>query len=504
MAHRLKESAAQPASAVSLPHVLCIGFAGHAKVTHSTACRAPIHDFLVQEQAIEGRLLCGLSTIGTEVDLLFAESCVALQIPLRLFLPLPAENLSEEFTKPIWSRAERVIQSALSVEVIGDGQRRDSRYYECCLAVVQQSQLLLALWNGLPEGDSAGMHDIVTFATQLGAPVVWLHSESGDRKTIGPHNVQNAGRDGDLTFFNALPSPGSNPADKPAANAAEAWQAKLDANAILAAPQVRRLAAVPIVCTAIAAFVSGVGPRMHRVEVWLGTGILLALIAALLPIVLRLGKRQALWVRIRTAAEVTRSVVVLWDAPFLYEMVGPDILPELSGMIRSLNFLKSQTQLGVPTDVASFKENYMESRLLDQERYFSKQARLSAAKGRRYRLVSKVCSVTALLSLAWMFGSRLLIKTTNPASSGLWLPLVTAALFQIATIAAALVVVHDCDRRQRRYQEMVNSLVRWKAELGVFHTWALVIQVVNRVERALLIELLEWRSLLQNTKMPRN
>jgi hypothetical protein len=31
-----------------------------------------------------------------------------------------------------------------------------------------------------------------------------------------------------------------------------------------------------------------------------------------------------------------------------------------------------------------------------------------------------------------------------------------------------------------------------------------VIQVVSRVERALLVELIEWRSLLQNMKMPRD
>ena len=89
-------------------------------------------------------------------------------------------------------------------------------------------------------------------------------------------------------------------------------------------------------------------------------------------------------------------------------------------------------------------------------------------------------------------------------STSTWLPLVASALFQIATVAGALLVVNDCDRRQRRYLEIHNFLANWEMELRAFHTWPPVIQVVNKIERALLVELLEWRSLLQNTKMPRN
>jgi hypothetical protein len=66
------------------------------------------------------------------------------------------------------------------------------------------------------------------------------------------------------------------------------------------------------------------------------------------------------------------------------------------------------------------------------------------------------------------------------------------------------VVVHDCDRRQRRYLELHRSLAEWERELRAVHTWPPALQVVDRVERALFVELLEWRSLLQNRKMPRS
>jgi hypothetical protein len=226
--------------------------------------------------------------------------------------------------------------------------------------------------------------------------------------------------------------------------------------------------------------------------------------AAVLPAVLKLAKRQSLWVRVRTAAEVTRSVLALWDTPIRYQVVGQEILPELSGMVRTLDLLKAQAVGVSRVGLGEFRERYVEARLLDQKRYFSKQSELSAEMGRRYRLFSKVCTVSAILLSVWMFGSRTLMKVSYQVSGGAWLSMVSSALFQLATVAGALLVVNECERRERRYQEIHLSLANWEVELRAFRTWPPVIEVVNKIERALLVELLEWRSLLQNMKMPRN
>jgi hypothetical protein len=243
---------------------------------------------------------------------------------------------------------------------------------------------------------------------------------------------------------------------------------------------------------------------MRASGIWVAAGAMLGLTAALLPIVLKLGKRQALWVRIRTAAEVSRSVCALWDMPVGYEVVGPEILPELSGMIASLNFLKSTAERISDGGVDSFRARYLEQRLLDQKRYFLKQSIKAAERGRRYRLISKVCVATAIIMSIWTFAGRSLFGMNEVFSGGSWLPLVASVLFQVATVAGALLVVNDCDRRTSRYREIHESLANWELEFNAFHTWPPLIQVVNKIERALLVELLEWRSLLQNTKMPRN
>jgi hypothetical protein len=491
-------------SVIQLPAILAIGFTGHRNLADEPKCRKLIYDFLAEKKTAQSELLCGIASVAEGGDLLFAESCIALNIPLRILLPLPKEDFHKDFDSFTWSRAEQVLSSAISVEVVGNNGSRDECYYECGLETVQQSQLLLALWNGEPAQGLGGTEQIVDFAKLVDRPVVWIHSVTGAVVTYNEKDFHLTQNNEELNFLNRLPSAGTALADDSSTSLAEAWLTKLDTNALLVAPRVRRLAALPIVCTALAAFITGVAPNRHAMSTWLAIGAVLGMTATLLPVALRLAKQQALWVRIRTAAEVSRAALTLWHTPTRYQIVGPEILPELSGMLLALNYLKSEALRTKDIPVEQFKQQYLTARLLDQKNYFLKQSRLAAIKSRRYRLISKVSIASAIALSAWIFVSQSLIKTTAAASTRRWLPFATSALFQIATIAGALLVVNDCARRQRRYQEIHHSLTSWEVEFRAFTTWPPVLQVVNKIERALLVELLEWRALLQNIKMPRN
>ena len=495
-------------SGVRLPEVLALGFTGHRKLDDEGQCRQWIYAYLEQRKAADRWTVCGVSSVAAGADLLFAESCIALGIPLRVLLPLAREEFRKDFDEATWARAEEAMRSAVSVEVVGSDEGRDERYYECGLETVQQSQMLLAVWNGQPALGQGGTAEIVAFAQQMGRPVVWMHSQSGALESYNQPSETETTRDAELEFLNRLPGVGEEALAVGATEIAVAWLEKLDRNAVRVAPQVRRLAALPIVCTALAAFVSAAAPRMQStgvfsMAVWLAAGAGLGLTASLLPALLRLGRRQALWVRIRTAAEVSRAALAQWHMPARIEVVGPEILPELSGMMRALNLLKSQATPAVPTAVAEFVAEYLKERLLDQREYFRRQAMASAAKAERYRLVSKVCVMAAIALSVVTFAGRFVLSpgVMNGTS---WLALLSSALFQVATVAGALLVVHDCDRRQRRYLEIHRSLAGWETELRALRTWPPVIQVVGRIERALLVELIEWRSLLQNRKMPRS
>jgi hypothetical protein len=82
-----------------------------------------------------------------------------------------------------------------------------------------------------------------------------------------------------------------------------------------------------------------------------------------------------------------------------------------------------------------------------------------------------------------------------------WLALGASIAFQIATIAGALLAVNDGDRRRQRYRELHQQLGEWDAELEASRTWPSGLRVAGRIERALLAELIEWRSLIRNQKL---
>jgi hypothetical protein len=83
---------------------------------------------------------------------------------------MPSEQFRHDFDQPAWARAEHVVQAALSAEVIGAGGDPVERYYETGIETVQQSQLLIALWDGGPRQGLGGTADMVDFALKLAGP----------------------------------------------------------------------------------------------------------------------------------------------------------------------------------------------------------------------------------------------------------------------------------------------------------------------------------------------
>lgn len=480
-------------TSIQLPATLAIGFTGHRALGDEVACRKAIFSFLEQQKAAASGLVYGISSVAAGGDLLFAESCLQLALPLRVLLPLPVEEFREDFDAVSWSRAEQILRQAASVEVTGGDQSREECYYECGIETVQQSRLLLALWNGGPAQGLGGTEDVVAFARELGRPVVWLHSTTGAVSTFNEKTQPELLDDPELEFLNRLPDPPA-PVDASGPEAlARAWFRKVDESATRFAPQFRRLAAIPIMLTAAAALLSGVESWGHGVGIFLTTATAFGVIAA----ILRLNTRRTLWARTRTAAEVGRSVLAFWSTPAPYEAIGPEVVPELSGVLMSLHLLKmlDRGRRAIPLD--EFKRRYRQERLALQIHYFSSHGARSAAEARRFR-----AATWAFIGLATgLNGWQLVSPSLIGGLGSRWLPLGASIAFQIATVAGALLAVNDCDRRRQRYRELHAQLGQWDAQLEALRTWPSVLRVAGRIERALLAELIEWRALIRDPKL---
>jgi hypothetical protein len=135
--------------------------------------------------------------------------------------------------------------------------------------------------------------------------------------------------------------------------------------------------------------------------------------------------------------------------------------------------------------------------------YFFDHAARSAAEARRYRAATWICITLATGFNMWLFLGAHVIESLGPGSWKLGLAVGASIAFQIATVAGALLAVNDCDRRRQRYRELHQRLEEWDAQLEALRTWPSVLRVAGRIERTLLAELIEWRSLIRHPKLPK-
>ena len=486
---------------VTLPPALAIGFTGHRTLSDEAMCRTAIRKALSDWKAMAPGVVYGVSSTAAGGDLLFAETCIDLGLPVRIFLPSPKEQFRNDFDDSTWERAERVLAKALSVDVMGVSEGAAQRYYECGIETIQQSQLLVALWDGNRARGMGGTADMVYFAADQGRPVVWINSATGAVQNL--NEDKGLLHDIEMDFLNGLTEPRVRKQIDTPQKLAEAWFSKVDENANHFAPMFRRLAAIPIVCTAAAALLTGRVSFAGESNIWLWMGTILGIMAGALPFLMRLTHRQILWTRVRTAAEVCRSSLALWATPTIYDAVGPETIPELAGMLTSLNFLKMSDPAWRQTTLDDFKQAYRRDRVQHQIEYFSRHASHSAVGVRRYQGVIWVSVFFAASLNLWIVWKA---HGPNRLSLGPWklaLALAAATCFQIATAAGALLVVNDHQRRRERYREVHRMLVQWDKQLELSETWPIVLRITSKVEKVLLAELIEWRSLIRNRKVPR-
>jgi hypothetical protein len=493
-------SVAASTHSIVLPSTVAIGFTGHRNLPDESKSRACILKFLQDFKSKTDKTVYGVCSTAAGGDLLFAESCIQIGLPIRILLPAPKEQFREDFDEQTWSRAESVMQRAISVEVIGSGETKEERYYECGVETVQQTQMLLALWDGMPSQGLGGTADVFTFAKYQERPVVWIHSVTGEVQHFHPEKESFI--DPELDFLNGLPDPTANPEPKTPLGLVRSWFLKIDESASHAAPQLRRLAAIPILCTAGAAVCTAAFAFSDNSGALVSIGAALGLMTAALPMAMRLNARQIRWTRIRTAAEICRSVLALWRTPGPYQVIGPEIIPDLTGTLASLNFLKLSDGAPGRTSLEDFRKTYSEERIQNQIEYFSKNAAHSDRKTRHYKRTVTIAVLFGLCMNLWMLLGSYWLKH----AFGGWLngiALAGTVCFQIATVAGALLIVNDWRRRRERYRELHDLLVLWDKQIAAARTWSTVLSIASRVEKALLAEVIEWRSLIRNRKLPR-
>ena len=97
---------------------------------------------------------------------------------IEVVLPLEVDDYAADFADAASVDAYReLLDTAASVTVVGPAATREDAYLAAGLAVLRRSDVLVAVWDGLPARGVGGTADIVGRARAEGRPLVWLSTD---------------------------------------------------------------------------------------------------------------------------------------------------------------------------------------------------------------------------------------------------------------------------------------------------------------------------------------
>ena len=110
---------------------------------------------------------------------------------LRAILPLELDDYRRDFSEPQWARFQSLLNRADEIifpQPVARGVRgkaapvatpaefRLASYERVGFAVVEQSDVIIAIWDGEPARGRGGTGDIVQRARRLARPLIWIQS----------------------------------------------------------------------------------------------------------------------------------------------------------------------------------------------------------------------------------------------------------------------------------------------------------------------------------------
>lgn len=118
--------------------------------------------------------LVGLTSLAAGADQLFAETVLA--VGGQLHVKIPSRRYEESFETPTQvAPYQRLLAAAAVAEVLDFDEPSEQAFYAAGKAVVDECDLLLAVWDGQAAKGLGGSADVVQYARAQGTPVrvIW-------------------------------------------------------------------------------------------------------------------------------------------------------------------------------------------------------------------------------------------------------------------------------------------------------------------------------------------
>jgi hypothetical protein len=486
-----------------LPNVRIIGFTGHRHLQNPSPVATALRSELAALQK-EGGEFIAISSIAIGADTVFAQEVIRAGIKWVVVLPMPRELFRNDFTPEQWAIAERLISQAVEVRALR-GTERPQAYVDGGKATVDESDHLLAVWDGMVARGPGGTADVVAYARMLGRKITLFREGPGGVEKIDPAN---------------LPSAESRPEDilatmGPRSELPPPPQRLLDhfkaCDMVATETFFRRDTLRIAICHLGATIVAGLSLCMHAHQFAFPTVYLSWLkfifvsLALGILILLRFTHKHEIWIHKRLMAEYCRSILATWHCREPIEPVSFYEVPELRELAQSALFLRLEENPREAVDLNAFRANYAHGRVMEQLCYFRGEADKAQAKSGPLRTRYWIYTVAAVVFSALVLGLQLVFHAfarDNFAAFPRWeqallvlldvLPLVLPAL---ASFTITRLAIEDVDRRIGRFRDLENKMRITLVELSYCGSWESLCRAVTRTERILFNEILEWYSI---------
>jgi len=488
-----------------LPSVRIIGFTGHRHLKNPEAVAAALKSELAALRKAGGELIA-VSSIAIGADTLFAEEVIRAGIKWIVILPMPKELFREDFTAEEWARAERLIGQAAEVRVLR-GNERPQVYVDGGKATVDDSDCLFAVWDGKPAQGPGGTAEIVAYARMLGREITLFREGEAGVEKIDPSLAPSA----ESTPENLLKAMGP-PAELPPPPQSLLDHFKAcDGVATRTAPDFRRNTLRMARFHLAAILLAGLSLAMNALHfpfptIYLsGLKVIFVSLALWILVSLRRTHAHDIWLRQRLTAEYCRSILATWHCRDFVEPVSFHEVPELRDLARSMLFLRLEKDRRALVDVRAFRAAYAHGRVMDQWNYFREEGAKAQAKAgplrTRYWIYTVAAVAFSVILMGLRFGSPAFDK--NNFASSPWLMQAFMLLLDVSPLAfpalasftLARLAIEDVDRRIGRFRDLQNKMRVTLVDLSYCGSWESLSRSVERTEKILFNEVLEWHSI---------
>jgi len=469
-----------------LPEWTVVGFSGHRSLADPARVATRIGAMLDELAATHGPLVA-TSSLAKGADAIFVKAAIARGIPVLLVLPFPPARFQHDFQPDEWGDVEPALAQAAHVEIVHGEESDDEAYMETGVRIVDDADVLIAVWDGHPTNGLGGTGDVVAYARAMGKPVQWLNPQDGLVVIERPEALRSrvATSPAEQAGF------GARGLEAPRAMV-QGHFTELDNAASVGAPKVRHL--------------------IQRI-VWLQLGAsLLALLALTFEIsgalayVLALSEvvvlamafaltsmhhhRHAEWMKTRLEAEICRSFLATWSMRGRISRPPQLAVQGFEPFTRRLRVMQ-MLDSAPPPPLEAARADYLRDRIQNQIEYFTRRSEGSRNAFRRLRdaalVGTAIAAVSAATHVALLFAQIKGPRLTGSIALSLVMPLLSAALL-------SLILTHEHARRAARYREMVELLQRAAHRIAAVHTWNGLTRVALETEDALLAEAVEWHA----------